>query len=181
MSVELGQKLLELLHDLLPNADKIGFLINPDSPNTVFDMPDMQAAARGLRLQLITVNARNEGEIEVAFSDLVQQHAAALVVQREPLLLSQRHQLVELEARYALPALHFERAFPAVGGLMSYGPDFKEANRLAGVYAGRVLKGEQPGNLPVVRPTKFELVINVKTARAMGLTIPRHCSPAPTR
>jgi putative ABC transport system substrate-binding protein len=172
IAVELGQKRLELLRDLLPKAVTIGFLMNPDSPNTAFDLPDMQVAARGLGQQLIIVNARDEREIDTAFSDLVQQRAAALVVQPEPFLLSRRNQLVALAARYAIPALYFERAFPTAGGLMSYGPDFGEVNRQAGIYAGRILKGEKPADLPVIRPTKFELVINLKTAKALGLTVP---------
>jgi putative ABC transport system substrate-binding protein len=172
IAVELGQKRLELLRDLLPKAVAIGFLMNPDSPNTAFDLPDMQVAARGLGQQLIIVNARDEREIDTAFSDLVQQRAAALVVQPEPFLLSRRNQLVALAARYAIPALYFERAFPTAGGLMSYGPDFAEVNRQAGIYAGRILKGEKPADLPVIRPTKFELVINLKTAKALGLDVP---------
>jgi putative ABC transport system substrate-binding protein len=122
IAVEIGPKRLQLLRDLLPKAVAIGFLMNPGSPNTAFDLPDMQVAARGLGQQLIIVNARDEREIDTAFSDLVQQRAAALVVQPEPFLFSRRDQLVALAARNAIPALYFDRAFPTAGGLMSYGP-----------------------------------------------------------
>jgi putative ABC transport system substrate-binding protein len=172
IAVELGQKRLELLRDLLPKAVAIGFLMNPSSPNTAFDLPDMQVAARGLGLQLIAVNARDEREIDTAFSDLVQQHAAALVVQPEPFLFSRRNQLVALATRYAIPALYFDRAFPIAGGLMSYGPDFREVNRQAGIYTGRILKGAEPADLPVMQSTKFELVINLRAAKALGLELP---------
>jgi putative tryptophan/tyrosine transport system substrate-binding protein len=172
IAVALGRKRLELLRDLLPRAVAIGFLMNPGSPNTEFDVPDMQIAARGLGKQLIIVNARDELEIATAFSNLVEQRAAALVVQPEPFLFSRRNQLVELAARYALPALYFDRAFPTAGGLMSYGPDFREVNRQAGTYTGRILKGAKPADLPVVQSAEFELVINLRTAKALGLELP---------
>src|SRR5262249_7895590 len=172
IAVELGQKRLELLRDLLPKAVAIGFLMNPSSPNTAFDLPDMQVAARRLGLELIVANARDEREIDTAFSDLMQQRADALVVQPEPFLFSRRNQLVALAARFAVPAIYFEREFPTAGGLMSYGPDFREVNRQAGIYAGRILKGATPANLPVVQSTKFELVVNLRTAKALGLVLP---------
>ena len=172
IAVALGQKRLELLRDLLPRAVAIGFLMNPGSPNTEFDVPDMQVAARGLGKQLIIVNARDELEIATAFSNLVEQRAAALVVQPEPFLFSRRNQQVELAAHYALLALYFDRAFPTAGGLMSYGPDFREVNRRAGTYTGRILKGDKPADLPVVQSTEFELVINLRTAKALGLELP---------
>jgi putative ABC transport system substrate-binding protein len=171
-AVELGQKRLELLRDVMPRAVAIGFLVNPNSPNTVFDLSDMQAAARGLGRQLIIVNARDEREIDTALSDLLQQRAAALVVQPEPFLFSRRDQLVALTARYAIPAIYFERAFPEAGGLMSYGPDLREVNRQAGIYTGRILKGAKPADLPVMESTKFELVVNLRTAKALRLELP---------
>jgi putative ABC transport system substrate-binding protein len=118
------------------------------------------------------VNARDEREIDTAFSDLVQQRAAALVVQPEPFLFSRRIQLVALAARYAIPAIYFDRAFPTAGGLMSYGPDFREVNRQAGIYTGRILMGAKPADLPVVQSTKFELVVNFRAAKALGLDLP---------
>ena len=160
------------LRDLLPKAVAIGFLVNPRSPNTAFDLAEMQVAARGLGLQLFIVNARDEREIDTAFSDLAQQGAAALVVQPEPFLFSRRNQLVALATHYAIPAIYFEREFPTLGGLMSYGPDFREVNRQAGIYTGRILKGAKPADLPVVQSTKFELVINLRAAKALGLELP---------
>lgn len=140
-AVELGQKRLELLRDLLPKAVAIGVLMNPDSPNTAFDLADMRAAAIRLGRQPRTVNARDEREIDTAFSDLLQQRAAALIVQPEPFLFSRRDQLIALAARYAILAIYFDRVFPAAGGPMSYGSDFTEINRQAGIYTGRILKG----------------------------------------
>jgi ABC-type uncharacterized transport system substrate-binding protein len=172
IAVEIGPKRLQLLRDLLPKAVAIGFLMNPRSPNTAFDLAEMQVAARGLGLQLIIVNARDEREIDTAFSDLAQQDAAALVVQPEPFLFSRRNQMVALATHYAIPAIYFEREFPTAGGLMSYGPDFREVNRQAGIYTGRILKGAKPADLPVVQSTKFELVINLRAAKALGLELP---------
>ena len=172
IAVEIGPKRLQLLQDLLPKAVVIGFLMNPRSPNTAFDLAEMRVAALGLGLQLIIVNARDEREIDTAFSDLVQQGAAALVVQPEPFLFSRRNQLVALATHYAIPAIYFEREFPTAGGLMSYGPDFGEVNRQAGIYTGRILKGAKPADLPVVQSTKFELVINLRAAKALGLELP---------
>lgn len=140
-AVELGQKRLELLRDLLPKAVAIGVLMNPDSPNTAFDLADMRAAALRRGRQLRIVNARDEREIDTAFSDLLQQRAAALIVQPEPFLFSRRDQLIALAARYAILAIYFDRVFPAAGGPMSYGSDFTEINRQAGIYTGRILKG----------------------------------------
>ena len=172
IAVKIGPKRLQLLRDLLPKAVAIGFLMNPRSPNTAFDLAEMQVAARGLGLQLIIVNASDEREIDTAFSDLAQQGAAALVVQPEPFLFSRRNQLVALATHYAIPAIYFEREFATAGGLMSYGPDFREVNRQAGIYTGRILKGAKPADLPVVQSTKFELVINLRAAKALGLELP---------
>jgi putative ABC transport system substrate-binding protein len=173
LSVGLGQKRMQLLRDLLPQAVTIGFLLNPGSPNVPFDVPEMQAAARVLQRQLLIVKAGTDREIDTAFASIPQQGAAALVVQAEPFLFSRRNQLVALAARYAIPTMYFERAFPAAGGLISYGADFADANRQAGIYTGRILKGEKPADLPVMQSTKVELVINLKTAKALNLTIPQ--------
>ncbi len=172
LAVALGQKRLELVRDMLPRAIAIGFLMNPASPNAAFDLSDMQAATRTLGQQLTILNASTEREIETAFVSLMQQRAAALVIQPEPFLFSRRDQLVALAARDAIPAVYFDRAFPAAGGLISYGLDFRDVNRQAGIYAGRILKGAKPADLPVVQSTKFELVINLKTAKALGLEVP---------
>ena len=172
IAVTLGQKRLELLRALLPDVAVVGFLLNQGSPNTAFDLPEMQAAARALGLRLIVVNASSEHEINKAFVTLAERRAAALVVQAEPFLFSRREQIVALAARHGIPAVYVDRVFPVTGGLMSYGSDFRDVNRQAGIYAGRILKGEKPANLPVVQSIKYELVINLKTAKALGLTIP---------
>jgi putative tryptophan/tyrosine transport system substrate-binding protein len=172
IAVALGQKRLGLLRDLLPDVAVVGFLLNPESPNTAFDLPEMQAAARALGLQLIIVNASSDHEINTAFVVLAQRRAAALVVQAEPFLFSRRDQFVALAARHGIPAVYVDRVFPAAGGLMSYGSDFRDVNRQAGIYAGRILKGEKPADLPVVQSIKYELVINLKTAKALGLDVP---------
>jgi putative ABC transport system substrate-binding protein len=164
---------MQLLPDPLPQAVTIGFLLNPGSPNVPFDVPEMQAAARVLERQLLIVKAGTEREIDTAFASILQQGAAALVVQAEPFLLSRRNQLVALAARHAIPTMNFDRAFPAAGGLISYGTDFADAHRQAGIYTGRILRGKKPADLPVMQSTKFELVVNLKTAKALGLTIPQ--------
>jgi putative ABC transport system substrate-binding protein len=172
IAVALGQKRLGLLRDLFPDVAVVSFLLNPDSPNTAFDLPEMQAAAHALGLQLIVVNASSEHEINTAFVALAQRRAAALVVQAEPFLFSRREQIVALAARHGIPAIYVDRVFPVAGGLMSYGSDFRDVNRQAGIYAGRILNGEKPADLPVVQSIKYELVINLKTAKALGLDVP---------
>jgi ABC-type uncharacterized transport system substrate-binding protein len=172
IAVALGEKRLGLLRDLLPDVVVVGFILNPGSPNTEFDLPDVQAAARTLGLQLIVANASNEHQINTAFETLMQRRADALVVQADPFLFSRRDQFVALAARHAIPAVYVDRVFPAAGGLMSYGSDFRDVNRQAGVYAARILRGEKPADLPVVQSIKYELVINLKTARALGLDVP---------
>jgi putative ABC transport system substrate-binding protein len=172
LAVALGQKRLELLRDLLPKAVAIGFLVNPGSPNVAFDLSDMHTAARTLGQQVTIVNASTEQEIDTAFVTLVQQRVAACVIQPEPFLFSRRDQLIALASRHAIPTVYFDRAFPAAGGLISYGLDFRDVNRQAGIYAGRILQGEKPAELPVVQSTKFELVINLSTAKALGLDVP---------
>jgi putative ABC transport system substrate-binding protein len=172
LAVELGPKRLELLREILPKAAAIGFLMNPGSPNTTFDLPDMEAAARTLGQQLIIANASNDLEIGIAFEALMQQRADALVIQADPFLFSRRTHLAALALRDKIPTIYIERDFAADGGLLSYGTDFVDANRQAGIYAGRILKGEKPADLPVLQPTRFQLVINLKTAKALGLTIP---------
>ena len=172
LAVPLLRKRLQLLLDLLPAARTIGFLLNPRSPNVSFEIPEMQSASLALGQQLVIVNAGTARDIELAFASVVQQRAAALVVQAEPYLLSQRNQLVALAARYAIPTMFFDRAIAEAGGLISYGGDFTYVNWQAGIYTGRILKGEKPADLPVMLSTKFELVINLKTAKMLGLEIP---------
>ena len=168
----LAAKRIGLLRDLVPTATVIGLLVNPDNPNAQADIAAAQEAARSLGQQTHVANARTERELDAAFASLVQQHVAALFVASDPMFVSRRDQLVNLAASHALPAIYDRRELAAAGGLVSYGANFAEAHRLAGVYAGRILKGEKPADLPILQPTKFELVINLKTAKALGLNIP---------
>jgi len=171
LSSELVSKRLGLLHDLIPAAKIIGLLVNPKDPRVGTQSSDMQEAARALGLQIHILNASTEAEIDAAFAGLVQVRAGALIVGTGTFFNVRREQLVALAARHKVPVIYQYRLFVAAGGLMSYGASLTDSYRLAGVYAGRVLKGEKPADLPVARPTKFELVINLKTANALGLTI----------
>jgi ABC-type uncharacterized transport system substrate-binding protein len=171
LSSELVSKRLGLLHDLIPAAKIIGLLVNPKDPRVGTQSSDMQEAARALGLQIHILNASTEAEIDAAFAGLVQVRAGALIVGTGTFFNVRRKQLVALAARHKVPVIYQYRLFVAAGGLMSYGASLTDSYRLAGVYAGRVLKGEKPADLPVARPTKFELVINLKTANALGLTI----------
>jgi len=168
----LEPKKLELLHELVPKAVVIGVLVNPRNPNVESVSTGLQTAARTLGLQTYVVNADTQREVGAAFATFVEQRIGALVVAADPFFNSQRAELVALAARHAIPAIYEWREFAAAGGLMSYGTIISDAYRQAGVYAGRILKGEKPANLPVVQPTKFEFVINLKTAKALGLQVP---------
>ena len=170
----LGAKSLGLLHDLVPNAAVIGLLVNPDNPNAEPVRKDVQEAAHIIGQEIYVVNAKNERDFEPAFAALVQQRADGLVVASDPFLLSQREQLVALSARHMIPTIYEFREFVTAGGLMSYGSNVAGAYRQAGVYIGRILKGEKPADLPVVQSTQFEFVINLKTAKALGLNVPLH-------
>jgi putative tryptophan/tyrosine transport system substrate-binding protein len=171
-AIELETKRLGLLHELVPTASTIAALLNPKSPNFTNQSRDMQSAARtnGYEIQLLT--ASSEGEIDVAFAAVSQQQIAALSVGADPFFANRREQLVALAARYRIPAIYEWREIAAAGGLVSYGISITGAYRQSAMYVGRVLKGEKSANLPVLQPTKFELVINLKTAKALGLTIP---------
>jgi putative tryptophan/tyrosine transport system substrate-binding protein len=168
----LEPKKLELLHQLVPQAVVIGILANPRNPNVESVSTGLQTAARTLGLQTYVVNAAAEGELAAAFATFVEQRIGALVVAADPFFNARRAELVALAARHAIPAIYEWREFATAGGLMSYGTIISDAYRQAGVYAGRILKGEKPTNLPVVQPTKFEFVINLKTAKALHLEIP---------
>jgi putative ABC transport system substrate-binding protein len=165
-------KKLELLHELVPKAATIGVLINPSWVHAETQSKDLQAAARTLGLQIDIVNASNESSIDTAFATLAERRIGALLVSSVPFFTSRRDQLVALAARHGMAAIYAQRELVAAGGLMSYGTNLAEAYHQAGVYTGRILKGEKPADLPVLRPTKFELVINLKTAKALGLPVP---------
>ena len=165
-------KQLELLHELVPKADAAAFLVNPNNAVAGLDTSDVQAAASALGMKLIVVKAATEGDIDAAFTAVVEQRGGALVMQTDPFFLSRRDQIVALAARHALPAIYYLRDFAAVGGLMSYGTSLSDALRLVGEYTGRLLKGAKPGDLPVQQSVKTEFVINLKTAKALGLTVP---------
>jgi len=169
--LELQPKRLELLSELVPQATVIALLVNPNNPNAERIIRDVQEAARAKGVQLPVVKATNEGEIDGAFASLVEQHAGALVVAGDAFFASRQKQLVTLASRDAVPAIYMWREFPAAGGLISYGIDNIAAFRQAGIYAGKILNGAKPANLPVQQPATFELVINLKTAKALGLTV----------
>jgi putative ABC transport system substrate-binding protein len=171
-STDLGSKRLGLLLELVPNAAVIALLVNPNNVEVSSQPEDVLQAARKLGKQLHILNAGTEKEIETAFTMLVQQRAEALIVAADPFFNSRREQLIALAARHAVPAIHLGREAAADGGLMSYGNSITEAYRQAGIYSGRILKGDKPTDLPVERLTKFELVINLKTAKTLGLVVP---------
>jgi putative tryptophan/tyrosine transport system substrate-binding protein len=172
MSVELGAKQLGLLRELRPGATRIAVLVDPKWPLNELFVSEVQAAASAGGQQLIVLDVSSDREIETAFTTLVQRGAGALLWGTGGFLLSRRERVVALAARHRIPAIYSWREAVAAGGLMSYAPSNTDAYRQAGIYAGRILKGEKPGDLPVMLPTKFELVINVKTAKALGLEIP---------
>ena len=168
----LEAKRLELLHELLPKAALIGALVNPTFPASKTRLEDAQVAAQALGKKLVVVHASTEGELKTAFATLTQQRIEALDIIADPFLVGHAEQIVALAARNALPTISPLREFTVAGGVVSYGTSITEAHRLAGVYAGRILKGAKPADLPVQQPTKFELVINLKTAKALGLEVP---------
>jgi len=171
LEVELMPKRLELLLELIPGAGMIALLINPKNANAEGMVRDVEAAARVNRVQLQILKASTENEIDDAFAIIVRQQTG-LVVSTDPFFNSRRNQLVALAARHAVPAIYERREFTAAGGLISYGPSFTAAFWQLGVYAGKILKGARPADLPVQQPTRFELVVNLKTAHALGLTVP---------
>jgi putative tryptophan/tyrosine transport system substrate-binding protein len=168
----LGPKHLELLRELLPSISTIAFLVNPSNPNVV-DVPETEAAANALGRRLEVLTASTKGDLEAAFTTMVRRQVGALIVKPDPFFVAWREQLVALAARHAMPAIYSARLFTDLGGLMSYGGNFIELNLPVGIYVGKLLKGAKPADLPVHQTVKFELVINLKTAKALGLTIPQ--------
>jgi putative ABC transport system substrate-binding protein len=169
---DLVPKQLSLLHELVPNAAVIALLVDLNVLNAASYVSEVQSAARALGLQLVVLNARTPGDIDIAFASLVRERAGALVVGAGAFLVSWRNQIIALAARHAIPAIYGFREYSADGGLISYGNDIPDAFRRAGVYTGRILKGDKPADLPVEQATKFELIINLKTAKALGLAVP---------
>ena len=165
-------KQLGLLHELIPGAKNFGFLVNPNNPNAESDTNNARLAADALDRKIVVVKARTREDIDHAFTLLTQERADALLISADPLFSGSREQLAALAARHTLPAMFNSREFALAGGLLSYGPDQADAYREAGIYVGRILSGEKPSDLPVVQPTKFELLINIKTARSLGLNVP---------
>jgi len=172
MAPELNPKRLELLSELVPQVGVIALLVNPNNSNTERITRDMQEAARAKGVQLDILIAGTEGEIDAAFATLVQLHAGALVVGGDPFFTNWRERLVTLAATHGVPAIYQSREFAEAGGLISYGSNITAAFRQVGIYAGKILKGAKPADLPVQQPTTFELVVNLKTAYALGLTVP---------
>jgi len=170
MMTKLVPKRLELLSELVPGM--IALLVNPDNPDVERTIRDAQKAARVKGVQLLILKAGTESEIDAAFPSFVQLHASALLVGQDPFFFSRREQLVALASRNAVPAIYENREYVVAGGLISYGTSLAAANRLAGIYVGKILKGAKPADLPVQQPTRFELVINSKTVKALGLTVP---------
>ena len=172
LSGELGLKRLELLHELVPTATTLALLVNPTYPNAEALASTLQAEARILGLQLQVLHASTEREIDQVFATLVQLRAGGLVIATDPFFLTRSEQFAALALRHAIPSIFQYRAFATAGGLMSYGTSIEDLNRQAGIYTGRILKGEKPADLPVQQATKVELIINLKTAKALGLTVP---------
>jgi putative tryptophan/tyrosine transport system substrate-binding protein len=165
-------KRLELVHQLVPKATAIAVLINRANPNSEIQAKTLQGAAQNFGLKLRFENASTDGELDAVFATFIQQHVSALLVSADSFFSSRRDRVVALAAHHRLPTIYTSRSFPEVGGLISYGPSYTDAYRLAGAYVGRILNGEKPADLPVQQSTKFELVINQKAAKAVALTVP---------
>src|SRR5439155_805973 len=165
-------KRLELLHELVPTATVVALLLNPTYPSAENQSRDLQAAARTLGLQLHVLHASSERDFDTVFATLAQMRAGALVIGNDPFFNSRSEQLATLSVRHAMPTIFQNREFATAGGLMSYGTNLADTYRQVGAYSGRILKGEKPADMPVQQPTKFELIINLKTAKALGIAVP---------
>jgi putative ABC transport system substrate-binding protein len=172
IGASLGPKRLELVRELIPNVGVIALLTNPNSPDASEELQDLKDAARTIGQNIIVFDASNDREFETVFVKSADQHASALLVLADPFFFQSTDRLIELGARYRIPTIFWTSEIVAAGGLMSYGANISDAFRLAGGYAGRILKGAKPADLPVQQPTRFELVINLKTAKALGLEVP---------
>jgi putative ABC transport system substrate-binding protein len=173
LTTSLEAKRLEFLHDLIPDATAIAVLLNPNFPEAETQLNVVQTAADRLGQQIRVLNAASEAEIEQAFAELTQHRTKALLVASDPLFFELRDRLVALAAHYAIPTIYFVREFTTAGGSISYGASLSHTYQQMGLYSGRILKGDKPADLPVVQPTRFELVLNLKTARALGLSVPQ--------
>jgi putative tryptophan/tyrosine transport system substrate-binding protein len=180
LQVAMGAKRLEVLREFVPAAKIIGLLTNPANPNVDTVVPDLHDTAGALGLHLVVGYASSQSDVDVAFESFAGGRVQALLVDADAVFFSRRQQIIALAARHAVPAMYVSRLYVEGGGLVSYGADIADAYRDVGAYAGKILKGAHPADLPVTQPTKFELVINLKTAKALGLEVPR-CSPAPMR
>jgi putative ABC transport system substrate-binding protein len=172
VSAMLGTKRLQLLRGLLPKIELMAMLVDPASPESVNQVSDVSDAARALGLQLAVLHARTASELDLAFASLVQRRADVLLVSGSPNFLTKRDQILTLVTRHKVPTIYSNREFAVAGGLISYGASILDSYRQVGLYVGRVLRGDKPGDLPVLQPTRFELVINLKTAKALGLELP---------
>jgi putative ABC transport system substrate-binding protein len=173
LAAEITPKRLALLHELVPAIASIAMLVNPANPNFVqAETKDLQSAAHVLGVRALVLNGGTESDIAAAFATLAEQQVSALLISADSFFYAARYQIMSLAARYAIPTMFYDRASVAAGGLLSYGDDLRHNIRQVGLYVGRILKGEKPPDLPVQQPTKFELIINLKTAKAIGLTIP---------
>jgi putative ABC transport system substrate-binding protein len=165
-------KRMQLLHDLVPNAVTVAYLMNPNNPNADFELSAAQDAAHSFAIDLLVLHASSENELETAFTSMSQQHVSALIGASDTFLFGRRDQIVSLAAHYRIPGIYYLHELAQAGGLMSYGNDLTDVYRLVGSYVGRILKGEKPADLPILQATKFEFVINLKTAKALGLDVP---------
>ena len=172
LSVEIAAKRLGFLNSLAPTSSTIAVLVNPNFPATETSVSELESAARVISRQLDIIKATNESELDASFATISQKRAGALMVGNDPFFTSRRAQIVALAARLAIPAIYEQREFALAGGLISYGTSIANSYRQLGIYVGRILKGEKAGDLPVLQPTKFELVINLGTARSFGFTLP---------
>ena len=168
----LGAKRVELLREIAPNVSRVALLMNPTNPNVNIERADAEAGARKLGLETVTLNARNAREIDAAFEQLLDAKADGIITATDPIVLDRREQIVSFANRHKIPTVCFVRQFATAGGLLSYGPSISWMYRQAGEYVAQILKGANPAEMPVLQPTQFELVINLKTAQALGLTVP---------